>query len=73
MKADNVETIKKWTGEDLDMEAEFDALDEGKTGKIFFEDMVKWALKRNMKIELLKRGENENGRNGGNGENEKEV
>ena len=69
MKADNVETIKKWTGEDLDMEAEFDALDEGKTGKIFFEDMVKWALKKNMKIELLKREEKENATNG---KNEKE-
>ena len=60
MKGDNVETIKKWTGDDLDMGAEFEDLDEGKTGKIYFEDMVKWALKRNMKIELLKRGENEN-------------
>ena len=63
MKGDNVETIKKWTGEDLDMEAEFEDLDEGKTGKIFFEDMVKWALKKNMKIELLKREEKENATN----------
>ena len=69
MKGDNVETIKKWTGEDLDMEAEFEDLDEGKTGKIFFEDMVKWALKKNMKIELLKREEKENATNG---KNEKE-
>ena len=51
------------------MEAEFEDLDEGKKGKIYFEDMAKWALKKNMKIELLKREEKENATNG---KNEKE-
>ena len=36
------------------MEAEFDALDEDNQEQIFFEDLVKWALKKNMMIELAK-------------------
>ena len=41
------------------MEAEFDVLDEEKKGQISFEDMVKWALKKNMQVELLKQEEKE--------------
>ena len=47
------------------MEAEFDDLDKGTKGQIFFEDMVK-----NMKIELLKREKKENVTNGENGKEE---
>ena len=59
LKGENIETIKKWTGDDLDMEAEFDDLDEDHQGHVFFEDLVKWALKKNMKIELAKQEEKE--------------
>ena len=59
LKGENIETIKKWTGDDLDMEAEFDAIDEDNKGQIFFEDLVKWALKKNMEIELAKQEEKE--------------
>jgi Ca2+-binding EF-hand superfamily protein len=41
------------------MEAEFDAIDEDNKGQIFFEDLVKWALKKNMEIELAKQEEKE--------------
>jgi hypothetical protein len=41
------------------MEAEFDALDEDNQEQIFFEDLVKWALKKNMKIELANQEEKE--------------
>ena len=54
-----METLSKWTGEDFDMEAEFDVLDEKKEGQIVFEDIVKWALKKNMQVELLKQEEKE--------------
>ena len=64
MEGDNVETFNKWIGEVLDMEAEFDDLDKGTKGQIFFEDMVKWALRKNMKIKLLKREEKGNVTNG---------
>ena len=59
LKGENIETIKKWTGDDLDMEAEFDAIDEDHQGHVFFEDLLKWALKKNMKIELAKQEEKE--------------
>ena len=59
LKGENIETVKKWTGEDLDMEAEFDVLDEDNQGQVFFEDLVKWALKKNMMIELAKQEEKE--------------
>ena len=59
LKEENIETVKKWTGEDLDMEAEFDVLDEDSQGQVFFEDLVKWALKKNMMIELAKQEEKE--------------
>ena len=42
------------------MEAEFDVLDENKKEQIAFEDMVKWAFKKNMLVELLKQEEKEN-------------
>ena len=54
LKGENIKEIQEWVGADLDMEAEFDAIDEDNDGKIFFEDMAKWALKKNMKIELEK-------------------
>ena len=41
------------------MEAEFDVLDEYNQGQKFFEDLVKWALKKNMEIELAKQEEKE--------------
>ena len=59
LKGENIETIKKWTGDNLDMEAEFDVLDEDNQGQVFFEDLVKWALKKNMMIELAKQEEKE--------------
>ena len=57
-----METIRKWTGEEFEMEEEFDALDKDKTGQILFEDMVKWALKKNMQVELRKQEEKEKGK-----------
>ena len=59
LKGENIETTKKWTGDDLDMEAEFDILDEDNQGQVFFEDLVSWALKKNMMIELAKQEEKE--------------
>ena len=44
------------------MEAEFDVLDEEKKDQISFEDMVKWALKKNMQVELLKQEEKDKGK-----------
>ena len=57
-----METLRKWTGEGFDIEAEFDVLDEEKKEQIFFEDLVKWALKKNMQVKLLKQEEKEKGK-----------
>ena len=57
LKDENVAEIKKFVGADLDMEVEFNSIDGSKAGKITFANLVKWALKKNMWIELEKQEE----------------
>ena len=49
--------MKTFIGSDLDMEAEFDTIDVNNAGKITFERLAKWALAKNMLIELKKQEE----------------
>ena len=65
-----MEEIKDWVGKDVDIEAEFDLVDEDKDGKIVFQEMIKWALLKNMKIELKKSEEKEKALVKESGENE---
>ena len=66
LKDENIAEIKRFVGPDLDMEAEFISIDGSKAGKVTFANLVKWALKKNMLIEL----ENQEGKEKNEGEEE---
>ena len=59
LKVQNIELMKKFAGDNVDMEAEFDVIDEENKEQISFEDMVKMLLKKNMSVELEKQQKKE--------------
>ena len=59
INTENAAELIKFVGNDLDLEAEFGDLDKNKDDKVIFEDLVKWALKKNMLIELANQEEKE--------------
>ena len=62
----NLDEIVPWVGEGLDMEQEFDSIDQDKDGKIFFKDFIDWAFNKNIQREWAKLEAQNNIENGEN-------
>ena len=62
----NLDEIVPWVGEGLDMEQEFDSIDQDKDGKIFFKDFIDWAFNKNIQKEWAKLEAQNNIENGEN-------
>ena len=54
MRPEIADDVKDWVGDGLDLASEFDSIDSTNRGKITFEELVNWAMKKNLKIELKK-------------------
>ena len=55
-----VRELQVWVGEGLDMDQEFREIDADQDGRVLFWEVVEWAFKKNMDIELGKLEEEDN-------------
>ena len=57
------EDLKEWIGDDFELSKEYDDIDKSGTGFVTFEELAKWAMMKNIKIEMKKEEEKIKARN----------